>query len=128
MGASAELLADIRALDQAGGRGPCRRVQLCQSGRPHTAWSHGGRDGAPRTQPRCVNGLLPHQALQRVKGSNMSGFGFEISLLAAVTLVNVIGVILGVAVSRDWSRAAIAFTLGVVLLFNGAAFLVQVVK
>lgn len=43
-------------------------------------------------------------------------------------VVNVLAVLVGVFVSRDWGRGAVAFTLIAVLLLNTAAFVVQVVK
>lgn len=58
----------------------------------------------------------------------MPRLSLEITLIVVATLVTLAAVVVGVAVSREWSRRAIGLALGVVLLFNGVAVVVQVVK
>ncbi len=58
----------------------------------------------------------------------MPNFGLEITLLVLSTLVSVLAVVTGVDLSRRSRRRKIAFTLGAVLLLNGAALVVQFVK
>ncbi len=58
----------------------------------------------------------------------MPSLSQEIGFVAVTTLVNILAVVVGVAVSREWSRAAVAAILVIVLFFNGAAFVVQVMK
>jgi len=58
----------------------------------------------------------------------MPNLFLEIALIVASMLVSVGAVVVGVFVSREWSQGAVAFTLGAVVLLNGAASVVQVVK
>jgi len=62
------------------------------------------------------------------EGANVSSLIPELALLVVTTLVSVAAVIVGVGVSREWGRPAVAVTLGAVLLLNGVALVVQVVK
>jgi hypothetical protein len=58
----------------------------------------------------------------------MQSLGLEVVLIGVTTLVNVLAIIVGVVVSRDMGRGALAGLLIAVLIFNGLAFAVQVTK
>src|SRR2546422_915679 len=58
----------------------------------------------------------------------MQNLGLEVVLIGVTTLVNVLAVIVGVAVTRDTGHYWVAITLVAVIVFNGAAFAVQVTK
>jgi hypothetical protein len=58
----------------------------------------------------------------------MSSLSREIILLVLTMVVNLVAVVLGVAVSREWSRRAVTVALVAVVLVNGGVTLIQLSK